>query len=172
MSGGILGLLADRLTQDINLYTAGLLSQLRSGLETAGIGVQGVDEADGEAAGGTETGTGGDIRNGDDLNTAINANQFEGGFHNRMNEIINASDYLRAGVADPDGAIKAAVDGDIHIFTDGGADNGSRLKGIEFTEVRAATGKTDSEGGAGDDQRPPPCKQVSKPCRLAKVPIS
>ena len=149
---GVLVLLADRLAAALDLDLAALLGEPRGRRVAALVGVQGVEQADREGAGGAEAGAAGrDVGHRGDLDAALDAQQAQRLAHQRVLDVRRAGDLLGARVADPHRRVELAADGDVDRLVDRRGEHRAAVAAIVGRQVGAAAEEADPQRRARDD---------------------
>ena len=130
---------------------AGLLGQRLSADDVPGVGVQGVEQSDGQAAAGAHAGAGRDVADGGDLQGLVDLDELHRLADQLVLDLVDGGGGLGAGVSDADRRLEPSVDGDVHVVVDGGAEHGSGLASVEGRQVGAAAGEADPVRGLRDD---------------------
>ncbi len=152
---------------------AGFPGKLFGGLERAFIGIEGIEQAYGEAAGRTKAGPGMNISHRGDLYSALNPDQLQGFSDQRMAYFVDTVNNLRFGIITyPDSIGEAFVDDDVHISVYRRAYHSSGFIAIEFTQIGPATDKADSERCSRNYHQGTFFINSAKACCCSEVPIS
>ena len=152
VGGDVLVLLADRLAADLDLDAAGLRRQPLGAHEPAGEGVERVEQADRVAARGAEPrALRGHVGDRGDLDAALDPDEAERLADQLVTQLGGAVHHLGDRVARPDAVVELAVDRDVDVLVDRGAEHGAALAPVERAQVGAPAGKADAQRRPGDD---------------------
>src|ERR1041384_1079709 len=116
--------------------------------------MQRVQQADSKTARAGQPGGGGQVSDGADVNGRIDFQQPQGFTRDVVFDFIDRLDQFGAGIINSDRfAIEFAValDRDIDVLVNRGAENGAVIALVKVRQIGAATGKAHPQGSARDD---------------------
>ena len=123
----VLVLAADRLVQDVDLDPAGLFGQQPRADDPMPIGVQGVEQADGQAAAGAHAGAGRHVADGRDLQRFVDLDLAHRLADKLVLDLVERAGHLGAGIADADRRLEPPMDRHIHVMINRRAQDGPVL---------------------------------------------
>ena len=165
----VLVLLPDGLPAPVDLDLAGVPRQFLRGLRIAAIGIQGVQQAHGNAARGPQARPfGGDVRQRRDLHAPAHAGEPQGLPDQVVFDLVGMVDGLPFRVVDVNPVVESFVDDDEYVLVDGRADDQAVFPFIEIGEIRQSARETDAQGRLGDNHGSPPIASAPWPARRAR----
>jgi hypothetical protein len=146
----VLVLFADRLTKQFDFEDTGLVRKRLLGDEYAAIGIERIYKSDRERTRRSEPSPAGNIRDGGDLDSRIDALHSQSLPQDRMLNLVNAIDQLGARVFQVIfGRVKKRMNDDEAVLRNGAGQHSSAPLTIERRDVRAPAGKAYAKGRAG-----------------------
>ena len=110
------------------------------------VGVEGIKQAHHVAARGAQAGAlGGDVRDGGDLDAAIQLHHGQRRADQLVLQVAHAVYDLGDRVAGADLMVKLLVDGDVNVLVDGRREDGAGLMAVEGVQIAAAPGKAEAQ---------------------------
>ena len=117
------------------------------------VGVQGVEQADGQAAAGAHAGPRRHVADRRDLQRLVDLDLAHRLADQLVLDLVERAGHLGPGIADPDRRLEPAVDRHVHVLIDRRAQDGPVLPPVEGRQVGPAAREADAIGGLGDDHR-------------------
>ena len=119
--------------------------------DVAFVGVQGVEQADGERAAGAHAGAGGDVADGGDLQMRAEVEVAERFADDGVLNVVDALADFRFAIGHAGGSLEAVAERDVHVLVDGDAEDRAEFLLIKRRQIGAAAGEADAIGCLGDD---------------------
>ena len=149
----VLILAADRFFQDVDLDAAGLFGQERGANDTMPVGVQGVEQTNGQAAAGAHARARRHIADRCDFQRFVDLHLAHGLADQLVLDLVERAGHLGAGIAYANRRLEPAMDRHVHVLINRRAQDGPVLLPVEGRQVGSAAREADAIRSLGDDHR-------------------